>query len=48
LPCFGIATDDGVLIATYLQNSFKKHKPQTSEELHRQYSKPDRSGYALP
>jgi copper/silver efflux system protein len=31
---FGIATDDGVLIATYLQGSFKKHKPETREELH--------------
>jgi copper/silver efflux system protein len=34
IALFGIATDDGVLIATYLQGSFKKHKPETREELH--------------
>ncbi len=33
LALFGIATDDGVLIATFLQESFKKHKPKTMEEL---------------
>lgn len=27
LALFGIATDDGVLVATFLQNSFKKHQP---------------------
>lgn len=34
IALLGIATDDGVLIATYLQGSFKKHKPETREELH--------------
>ena len=34
IALFGIATDDGVLIATYLKNSFKKHKPETKEDLH--------------
>ena len=34
IALFGIATDDGVLIATYLQGSFKKHKPENREELH--------------
>jgi Cu(I)/Ag(I) efflux system membrane protein CusA/SilA len=34
IALFGIATDDGVLIATYLKNSFRKHKPETREELH--------------
>ena len=34
IALFGIATDDGVLIATYLQNSFKKHKPENREELY--------------
>lgn len=34
IALFGIATDDGVLIATYLKNSFKKHKPESREELH--------------
>ena len=29
LALFGIATDDGVLVATFLQDSFKKNKPQT-------------------
>ncbi len=33
IALFGIATDDGVLIATYLKNSFKKHKPGNREEL---------------
>lgn len=34
IALFGIATDDGVLIATYLKNSFRKHRPETREELH--------------
>jgi copper/silver efflux system protein len=29
LALFGIATDDGVLVATFLQNSFKKNKPDS-------------------
>ncbi len=33
LALFGIATDDGVLIATFLQDSFKKNKPQTDAQL---------------
>lgn len=33
LALFGIATDDGVLVATYLKQSFKEHQPQTREEL---------------
>ncbi len=33
LALFGIATDDGVLIATFLQESFRKNKPQTTEAL---------------
>ena len=31
LALFGIATDDGVLVATFLQDSFKKNKPDTIE-----------------
>ena len=31
LALFGIATDDGVLVATFLQDSFKKNKPITIE-----------------
>jgi len=31
LALFGIASDDGVVMATYLEQSFKKHKPQTIE-----------------
>ncbi|MFT7451349.1 MAG: Cu(I)/Ag(I) efflux system membrane protein CusA/SilA [Patescibacteria group bacterium] len=31
LALFGIATDDGVLVATFLQDSFKKNKPTTIE-----------------
>ena len=27
LALFGIATDDGVLVATFLQDSFKRHQP---------------------
>ncbi len=34
IALFGIATDDGVLIATYLKNSFKKNRPENKEELH--------------
>jgi len=34
IALFGIATDDGVLIATYLKSSFAKNKPETREELH--------------
>ncbi len=33
LALFGIATDDGVLVATFLQDSFKKNKPQTIKEI---------------
>ena len=29
LALFGIATDDGVLVATFLQNSFKRNKPDS-------------------
>ena len=31
LALFGIATDDGVVMATYLDQSFAKHKPTTRE-----------------
>lgn len=31
LALFGIATDDGVLVATFLKDSFKKNKPTTIE-----------------
>ena len=34
LALFGIATDDGVLISTYLDQSFKALKPKTIEEIH--------------
>lgn len=33
IALFGIATDDGVVIATYLKQSFKKVKPNTIEEV---------------
>ena len=33
IALFGIATDDGVLIGTYLDQSMKKNKPKTLEEL---------------
>jgi len=33
LALFGIATDDGVIISTYLDQSFKKHKPSTIKEI---------------
>ncbi len=33
LALFGIATDDGVLISTYLKQSFNKRKPKTVQEI---------------
>lgn len=33
LALFGIATDDGVLVATYLKQSFKRNQPKTVEEV---------------
>ncbi|UXX78313.1 efflux RND transporter permease subunit [Reichenbachiella carrageenanivorans] len=33
IALFGIATDDGVLIGTYLDQSMKKYQPATAEEL---------------
>ncbi len=33
LALFGIATDDGVLVATFLQNNFKDHQPETIPEI---------------
>jgi Cu(I)/Ag(I) efflux system membrane protein CusA/SilA len=33
LALFGIATDDGVLIATFLKDSFKRNTPQSIEEI---------------
>ncbi|MDH5397411.1 MAG: efflux RND transporter permease subunit [Cyclobacteriaceae bacterium] len=33
IALFGIATDDGVLIATYLDQSFKRNKPSTIPEI---------------
>ncbi len=33
LALFGIATDNGVIVATYLQQSFRDQQPQTAEEL---------------
>jgi len=33
IALFGIATDDGVLIGTYLDYSFKKNKPKTVSEI---------------
>lgn len=33
LALFGIATDDGVLISTYIRQSFNKRKPKTIEEI---------------
>lgn len=33
IALFGIATDDGVVIATYLKQSFKKHQPENSDEV---------------
>ena len=34
LALFGIATDDGVLVATFLRNSFQRNKPTTVPEIH--------------
>lgn len=33
IALFGIATDDGVVISTYLKQSFKKHKPENVKEI---------------
>ncbi len=33
LALFGIATDDGVLVATFLKSSFRENKPSTKEEI---------------
>lgn len=33
LALFGIATDDGVLVATFLRDSFKKHQPKSITEI---------------
>ncbi len=33
LALFGIATDDGVLVGTFLKQQFEKNKPQTKEEI---------------
>lgn len=33
IALFGIATDDGVVIATYLMQSFRKHKPDNVKEI---------------
>lgn len=33
LALFGIATDDGVLVATFLQDSFKKNQPKSIAEI---------------
>jgi Cu(I)/Ag(I) efflux system membrane protein CusA/SilA len=33
IALFGIATDDGVLIATYIRQTFKRHNPVTSGEI---------------
>lgn len=33
LALFGIATDDGVLVATFLKDSFKSNKPNSIEEI---------------
>ncbi|MEJ5349682.1 MAG: efflux RND transporter permease subunit [Desulfosoma sp.] len=35
LALFGIATDDGVLVSTYLDDSFRERKPQTVEQIRR-------------
>lgn len=34
IALFGIATDDGVLMATYLDESFKRNKPESMKEVH--------------
>jgi len=36
IALFGISTDDGVLISTYITNMFKKHQPQTKAEIKNQ------------
>jgi Cu(I)/Ag(I) efflux system membrane protein CusA/SilA len=33
LALFGIATDDGVIMATYLRQSFRRHRPDTPAEV---------------
>lgn len=33
IALFGIATDDGVVVATYLQQSFEKHSPENVKEI---------------
>lgn len=33
IALFGIATDDGVVISTYLMQSFEKHKPENIDEV---------------
>ncbi|MHC4983037.1 MAG: efflux RND transporter permease subunit [Planctomycetota bacterium] len=33
LALFGIATDDGVVMTTYLQQSFKRNRPETKQEV---------------
>lgn len=33
IALFGIATDDGVVMATYLKQSFKKHQPENVQEV---------------
>jgi Cu(I)/Ag(I) efflux system membrane protein CusA/SilA len=33
LALFGIATDDGVLVGTYLKDSFSRNKPETKQEI---------------
>lgn len=35
LALFGIATDDGVLVGTFLQDSFNKSKPNTVDDIHK-------------
>jgi Cu(I)/Ag(I) efflux system membrane protein CusA/SilA len=35
LALFGIASDDGVVICTYLQQTFQKNRPKTLEEIRR-------------
>lgn len=35
IALFGIATDDGVVMATYLDQSFAKNKPKTIKEIRR-------------
>jgi Cu(I)/Ag(I) efflux system membrane protein CusA/SilA len=33
IALFGIATDDGVLVATFLRDSFRRHEPETVPEI---------------